>query len=383
VQQQPVIVIYGGMSAEREVSVCGGKYLLTILQSMNTVVGSVEISAEGFWLFSGGLFSGGLFSEGLFSEDSSTQSSPCPQTVESVKETKTAFCLADILCKYMHSVSGVSYLPQEICVFPLIHGAYGEDGCLQGLCELAGFSYVGSGVLGSALCMDKSMSKRLSMQVQIPTLPFVITKKSSWTKDSTTELEILKRSLADQGIAYPMIVKPCSQGSSYGVNIIEKKESMMEMIEYAFLYDDKVMFEPYLDDIVQLECAMLWDGKELLISDIGKVCHGGKIYSYAEKYHSENCYLERFSDDRNEGLVERLVERIKSYSKELFILFELSGMARLDWFYKPLEDKLYFNEINTIPGMVGESSHYFRLWSFSSLSPQEVIEKLVRGSDCR
>jgi D-alanine-D-alanine ligase len=240
-------------------------------------------------------------------------------------------------------------------VFPIIHGTYGEDGCLQGLLEMMDKSYVGAGVLGSAIGMDKDVQKRLLMQAGIPVAKYKAIKRGGTVKISN----------------FPVFVKPANTGSSVGINKCKSKSEVNKAIETAFMYDTKVIIEEEVKGR-ELEVSVLGNDNPIA-SVMGEVIPKGKheFYDYDAKYIDENG-AELISPA---VLPKNKIREIQKLAVETYKILECSGMARVDMFLTP-KGKLVINEINTLPGFTSISM-YPRLWGESGISYPELLKRLI------
>jgi len=250
-------------------------------------------------------------------------------------------------------------------VFPVLHGPYGEDGTVQGLLELTGIPYVGAGVLSSAVSMDKAVMKLLFQQRGLPVGDFLFFRWFQWAADKYALVERIEKKLG-----YPCFVKPANLGSSVGINKATCRGLLMDSIEEALRYDQKVVVEAFIPGR-EIECSVLGDD-EPAASVPGEIIPGGEFYDYRAKY----------LDDTSQLLIPaplkpEVGEKIQAYAKEAFLAVECSGLGRVDFFYQEEDDKIFVNEINTIPGFTSISM-YPKLWEASGLSFSELIDRLIR-----
>lgn len=247
-------------------------------------------------------------------------------------------------------------------LFPLVHGTWGEDGTLQGLCEMLDLPFVGAGVTASALAMDKAQSKVVLRAAGIPVVDFEVVRKSELEKSESVVLSRVSR------FALPLFIKPSVGGSSVGIRKVRARNELVEALAFAFRFDDVVIVE---EGIVgrELECGVL-GGDELVASEVGEIVPGGEFYDYAEKYLNDDAELiapaELASDVRTE---------IQRVAVAAFAALGGYGLARVD-FLLGIDGSLYLNELNTIPGFTGISM-YPRLWSLSGLSMSALVDRLV------
>jgi D-alanine-D-alanine ligase len=248
-------------------------------------------------------------------------------------------------------------------VFPLIHGPMGEDGTLQGLLELMGVAYVGCGVLGSAVAMDKDFAKRLLRDAGIKTAKFEVCYSHDQVMPSYKDLTQL--------LGSPIIfVKPANMGSSVGISKVKCQESLQKALEDAFLYDHKVIIEEAIDGR-EIEVAAL--GNELVkISVAGEIIAEDKFYSYEAKYVNDNKAVLKAPVN----LPTDIYENICKIAKRTFKTLGLRGMARIDFFLTS-QGEIYVNEANTIPGFTSISM-YPKLWEHSGLAYSDLIDELIK-----
>ena len=251
--------------------------------------------------------------------------------------------------------------------FPMIHGTLGEDGCLQGYLELLGLPYVGSGVLGSALGMDKVYSKKLLQMNNISVAPFVVLAKNESLKEQKRkEQGMIKK------YGLPLIVKPSSLGSSVGVSKVSTSRELNRAIKIAFHYDNKVLIEKYIKGR-EIECSVLGN-IHLRASLPGEVKPSTKhgFYSYTAKYmDSQGAQLLIPAP-----LSSSSVKKIQSLSLKVFQTLQLRGLARVDMFLQK-NKTLIINEVNTIPGFT-QISMYPHLWQVSGMSYQKLLTTLIQ-----
>ncbi len=225
----------------------------------------------------------------------------------------------------------VAFLKQADFILPMIHGAFGEDGRLQGFLELFHLPYLGCTSKTSMLCMDKEYTKMIARQKEIPILPFQVIEK-----------------IEDMKMEFPVVIKPASQGSSIGVSFVPSKKEFKKCYQEAKKYDSKVLVEKYLEGR-ELEVGVLL-GKKTIFSPIGEILKQDTLYSFDRKYiHSE--------EGRVANLPKEIETRILKLAKKLVQVFSLRGFARIDFFYDEKNNQVYFNEINTIPGFTSISMY--------------------------
>lgn len=238
-------------------------------------------------------------------------------------------------------------------VFPIIHGNTGEDGKLQSIFELYNVKYVGCNSYSSIVCYDKLLTKLILEKYSIPQVPYTIYNKN----------------INLDTIEYPVIIKPCKCGSSIGINIAYNKKELKKYLKLAKKYDNNILIEKFIKNNRELECAILEDNNKLIISDIGEIINNGKWYDYESKYKKQNDTV--ISDIDNNIKIE-----IKNYSKNIFNIMNCKNLSRIDFLYDLDNKKLYFNEINTMPGFT-EISMFPKLINNNGIECKDIITKLL------
>ncbi|MBN2241248.1 MAG: D-alanine--D-alanine ligase [Acidobacteria bacterium] len=248
--------------------------------------------------------------------------------------------------------------------FPLLHGPYGEDGTIQGFLETADVPYIGCGVIASSVSMDKDFMKRLFMQAGLPVAPY----RTVHSRNFFRNPETLKRSVSKE-LGYPMFCKPANMGSSIGVCKIHSEEEFIPSLKHSAQFDAKILVEKGLD-ARELECAIL--GNEAPeASVVGEIIPAHEFYDYDAKYISPDSRLE--IPARIPGATSN---KIRDLALRSFKAVEGSGLARIDFFLERRTQKVWINEINTMPGFT-PISMYAKLWASSGIPFQQLVEKLV------
>lgn len=264
------------------------------------------------------------------------------------------------------SPDAAAMLGPDDVIFPVLHGPYGEDGTVQGLLELADRTYVGAGHLGSAIGMDKDISKRLLAQAGIPVVPWRAVTGAEFRNDPAGT----EAALGDLG--YPLFVKPANAGSSIGVSRVPSPAELGAALRTAFAYDRKVLAEAAID-AREIECAVLGnDAPEASLPGEIVVTHKDGFYSYEAKYVDPDGATPIIPAD----VPPETALRVRRLSVEAFRALELAGMARVDFFLDRKSGSLYVNEVNTIPGFTAISM-YPKLWEASGVSIAEVVTRLI------
>ena len=238
-------------------------------------------------------------------------------------------------------------------VFPIIHGNTCEDGKLQSIFELYNIKYVGCNSYSSIICYDKLLTKLILEKYSIPQVPYIIYNKN----------------INLDTIEFPVIVKPCKCGSSIGINIAYNKKELKKYLKLAKKYDNNILIEKFIKNNRELECAILEDNNKLIISNIGEIINNGKWYDYKSKYEIQNDTV--ISDIDN-----NIKTEIKNYSKNIFNIMNCKSLSRIDFLYDLDNKKLYFNEINTMPGFT-EISMFPKLINNNGIEYKDIITKLL------
>lgn len=353
-----VAVLYGGRSAEHEVSLQSAINVVQNLDTNRFDIIPIGIDKQGNW------FVGHEVLKHSLQHNAVTQI-PGPGALWFTPEW-----IGKSLTKSQSNftIDGDHKKPIFDVVFPALHGTTCEDGSLQGLLELANIPYVGCGVLSSAIGMDKDFSKRLAMQAGIPVGPFLVIKQKQWQQQQDTYLKKITTELT-----FPVFVKPANTGSSIGITKVKSLEQLTKAIDSAFKFDTKVLVEQALV-IKELEIAILesYDQSEPIVSLVGEIKPRHEFYSYDAKY----------IDDQGAELVipadipEKIKIKAQQYAQQLFQILECEGMARVDLFYDPSNDEVYFNEINTLPGFT-KISMYPKLMAASGIDYSTLMTHLV------
>ncbi|MFA5099109.1 MAG: D-alanine--D-alanine ligase family protein [Candidatus Paceibacterota bacterium] len=244
-------------------------------------------------------------------------------------------------------------------IFPVIHGTYGEDGTLQGLLKFSGLPFVGAGVLGSAIGMDKDISKKLLKEAGIPVAKFI----TVYPKEKTSYKQASKK------LGLTMFIKPANTGSSVGISKVKNEKEFKKGVVEALKYDSKIIIEEAIIGR-EIECAVL--GNDFpIVSAPGEIILKQDFYSYKAKYIDEDC-VELGIPAK---VSKETLKRIQQTAIKTFRILSCEGMARVDFFLKKNGD-LLVNEINTIPGFISRSM-YPKLWEANGISLSKLLDRLI------
>ncbi len=345
-----IAVLFGGRSGEHEVSLDSARSVLSVLDPARFEIHQVGITHEGAWLTGknalDALASGKA--EGLL---------PCAILPDPSRPGLFALRTTD------HGTV-LEPITELDVVFPVLHGTYGEDGTLQGLLEMADLAYVGAGVTGSSVGMDKGVFKDVMRSNGIPTVEALIVLRSEIEKD----MEAVLRK-AEGLAAYPLFVKPANLGSSVGITKCNTRADLGEGLMEAAAYDRRVLIERGVE-AREIEVSVLGND-DARASVPGEVLPSREFYSYESKYV-----------DGTSGLIipaqipSEAAEKIRQYAVSAFKAIDCAGMARVDFFIEKDTEKIYLNELNTIPGFTAISM-YPKLWEATGLSYAQLVDRLV------
>jgi len=334
-------LVFGGMSGEHEVSVNSAASVAAGLIGSRIDVVPICVGKDGIWRVDYTVMPGGA--RGRSGGPRILPSSPAE--------------------RFLRTMSGEKAERIDV-TFPVMHGTYGEDGCIQGLLEMVGIPYVGSGVLGSAVGMDKAIQKVILAEAGIPVVDFVSFKRHEW---AAGKMKLLRRIAYRLG--YPNFVKPVNLGSSVGISKAHDRKELVAGIAEALKFDDKVIVERAVPDAREIECAILGN-ESPEASVLGEIVPSNEFYDYSAKYLSGKSELVIPAD-----LPARVAEKMRACAIQAFRILEAEGLARVD-FLMDGTGRYYLNEINTMPGFT-RFSMYPKLWKASGLSYRKLLERLI------
>src|SRR5579863_971781 len=329
-------ILFGGRSGEHEVSLLSAASVISALDPEKYEAVPIGISKDGRW-FAGTAAHKMLppFPEGAHGK---------PELGEVLRTGESVMLSADPTVAALVPVSNSRPGALRVdVVFPVLHGTFGEDGAVQGLLDLAGLPYVGSGVLGSAVGMDKDVQKRLFLQAKLPVGDYLAIPRAEWEKSSeTVTREIRKR------FRFPVFVKPATLGSSVGMTKAHDPKELATAMDFAGEFAQKIMVEKAIRGR-EIELSVL--GNEAPKASIpGEIIPHREFYDYAAKYLEEGTRLLIPAK-----LTRAQVKRFQEYAVRAFRALECLGMARVDFFLERRTGKILLNEINTIPGFTSIS----------------------------
>ncbi|SFE15845.1 D-alanine--D-alanine ligase [Lentibacillus persicus] len=345
--KKKVGIVFGGKSAEHEVSLQSAKNIVDAIDKDKYDVVLIGIDKQGKWHIN--------------NESSYLINAENPKLIQLNKSNESVAIVPGKTDHQLVKADDAGMLDQLDAVFPIVHGTLGEDGSLQGMMRIANLPFVGTGVLGSAVCMDKDIAKRLLKAAGINVANGVAYSRA---KRNQIDFAAVKKQ-----VGIPMFIKPANQGSSVGVSKVSTEKEFAEAIDQAFQYDQKIVIEETLKGR-EIECAVL--GNEDPKSSVpGEILPQTEFYSYESKYIDESgARLEMPAK-----LSETEVERLQKTAVEAFETLECEGLARVDFFLTE-DGEVYVNEVNTLPGFT-RISMYPKLWELSGVSYPKLIDRLI------
>jgi len=379
-------ILFGGRSGEHEVSLLSAASVLKAIDRKKFEVAPIGIDKAGHWLIAGAA-QGLLEGEGAATLTEVASEMPATKLrAGDPAETPGAHLLAEgqptLLApepaETIVSPSAAAALDSHAAlggqsldvVFPVLHGTFGEDGTIQGLFELAGIAYVGSGVLGSAAGMDKDVMKRLFAHVKLPMVKHVTLLRTDWEKAPRKAVAVIEAALK-----YPVFVKPANLGSSVGISKAHDRKELGPALTLAARFDRKLVVEEGVGGkkgkARELEVAVLGND-DPKASVVGEIIPGKEFYDYEAKYLSEGSVPVIPAK-----LTKAEARQIREMAVAAFRACDLSGLARVDFLMEPAgKRRIFVNEVNTLPGFT-QISMYPKLWEASGVPYKELITRLI------
>ena len=340
-------VIFGGMSTEHDVSIVSGTSIIKNLKQDKYDIYPIYIDGEGNWY-------------------------KYTKKIEKIGTIE----VGDKLDEIEKLDDPMNYLKQMDCIFPVLHGLYGEDGTIQGLFELLKVPYVGCKVLASSVCMDKVYAKVIFEKAGLNQAKYVYIRKDKdkyiyIDKDFNETKKELKEicKMIEKNIDYPMFIKPSNSGSSVGINKAKNIEELEKYIEYASKFDKKILIEETLIGR-EIECSVLGN-EDVKASCIGEILPAENFYTFDAKYKNAESKLTIPAE-----INKNLTDEVRKTAIKAFKAIDGKGFARVDFFVNDKTNDIYINEINTLPGFT-EISMYPKLWAQSGLEYSKLLDKLI------
>lgn len=343
-----VAVVFGGRSTEHEISCVSAGSILGALDPAEFEVVPVGITREGSWVLASG-----------DPEQLAITGHTLPQVKggQEVALTRQELVVLD-------PAKGVQALTQVDVVFPALHGAYGEDGTIQGLLEMAGIPYVGANVFASAAAMDKEFTKKLAAAEGIPTGPYSVLRSGQELSEEDKER-----------LGLPVFVKPSRAGSSYGISKVKDWSELDAAIAKARAIDPKVLVEKAIVGR-EVECGVLESEaggapEASMLAEVRVVAGGHEFYDFEAKYLGEDCEY-----DIPANLPDAVTKQVQELARRTFTAIDCAGLARVDFFVTEAGE-VFLNEINTMPGFTS-TSMFPRMWAASGLDYPKLVSRLIR-----
>lgn len=348
-------LVFGGRSGEHEVSLASARSVMENLDREKYDVVPIGITKEGSWLL-------GTEPAHLMAAEQSVG-----EEADDGTQTTAVTLTGDPRLRRLIPVQGGEKLHDNGAldvIFPVLHGTYGEDGTLQGLLEMANVPYVGCGVLGAALGMDKEKMKIVFQAIGLPNVDYLVYRRNEWERSPESIMDAI-----EQRLGYPCFVKPVNLGSSVGINKAHDRVELAHAMQIAAEYDRKIIIEHGIN-CREFECAVLGND-EPIVSVVGEVVASNEFYDYNAKY----------LDNQSQVIIpanipQATAEEIRRQASKAFLALDLSGLARVDFFLEKESGQVYINEVNTLPGFT-EISMYPKLWEASGLPYPQLLDRLI------
>lgn len=343
-----VAVIFGGRSQEHDVSIISAQHIIDALKKDRKYeIIPVGISPKGAW----------------YSGQNAIQ---CFQSKKYKALTKTMLALDGSRELLFFQKNAVQRKKIDV-VLPWILGPNGEDGTLQGLLEIADTPYTGCGVFASAAGFNKALTKRVLESAGIPQVPYVSFSKEAWMEDCLSLIKKIK-----QKLGFPCFVKPASCGSSIGISKVKKSSMLKKGVLEALRFDDTIIIEKGVENLREIECAVLGNADHLTVSLPGEVHYEGEFYDYKAKYVSEYWEI-----DIPPKLPAATIEKIRTMAADTFHAIQGSGLARIDFLMNGKTGEIYLNELNTTPAFRSFGC-YATLMKKVGVSYKKTLDTLIK-----
>ena len=350
-------VLFGGRSGEHEVSLRSARSVMAALDPTRYEVVPIGITKDGRWLAGNAM---AALSEGAAARPATLLPEPA------TNETAAALLALDA----GDGAPSLSVIAELDVLFPVLHGPFGEDGTVQGLLELAGLPYVGAGVVGSAVGMDKAIFKHVMAANGVPVLPWRLFTGEQWRRNPEVVLDAVEAALP-----YPVFTKPANLGSSVGISKCRDRAELRAGLDEAARFDRRIVVEQGIDRARELEVAVLGND-EPQASVVGEVRPRREFYDYVAKY-----LLPPGSEEESELIIPAplepaLSEAIRALAVRAYRAIDAAGLGRVDLLLDDHSGDIYLNEINTLPGFTSISM-YPKLWAASGLSYSQLLDRLI------
>jgi len=331
-----VLVIFGGKSGEHDVSLISSASIMKAMKKDKYEIVPVGITRDGVWKKYNGSLE--VIDPNKWEEETESYS--------------------------INNLFGYKANKEIDVVFPVLHGPYGEDGTIQGLLEMADIPYVGTGVLASAVAMDKVIAKVMLKSVNIPQAEFAVVFRSEYKKNANKVLDEIEAKFN-----YPVFVKPANLGSSVGISKAKDRAGLINALDEAGKFDRKIVVEEFIDGR-EIECAVLGN-EEPKASLPAEVVPSHEFYNYQDKY----------LDGKSELIIparldEAMMTKVRELAIDVYKLYDCRGLSRVDFFLERNTNKILVNEVNTMPGFTSISM-YPKMWEATGLAYSDLIDQLI------
>ncbi len=351
-------VVFGSRSVEHDVSIVSAHQVMRALDPEKYEVVPVYIDREGVWLVGDPLRDISSFKNDKVGEMLGIK--------EAALSSSTAF--KGLIVPPISGLVGRNSLRKLDVIFPVVHGSHGEDGTLQGLCELVDLPYVGCGVTASAIAIDKPMTKTVLAQHGIPVLDGLTLTRGAWLHDRDGLLNQIEAKFA-----YPIFVKPATLGSSIGIARVTDRDMLGNHLDVAFNFDRRVLIEPAVEGGSEINCSVLGMDAQVRASVLEKPISFEQFLTYEEKYMRQGGGMKGAERQIPAPLSDDLTARIKQTAIDAFRAIDGRGIARVDFLLREATGEFYVNEINTMPGSLA-----IYLWEPEGLTPRALMDELIR-----
>ena len=352
-------VIFGGESVEHEVSIISALQAINNIDKNKYIVVPIYISKDKVWYTGKDLCDISIYND-----------------LDKVKKNSKSVSLCKVDNEYclLQTKGLLNKIVDKIDIaFPIVHGQNVEDGSLAGYLETVGIPYVGPNVLGASLGQDKVVMKQVFESSNIPVVDYVWFYENDYINDEEKYLRDIKK------LEYPVLVKPASLGSSVGINFVKNENEIKDAINEAFTYDDKIVVEKAVENLIEVNCSVLGDKNMQSTSVIEQVLSDNQILTYEDKYIGDS----KKSGVKSKGMAstsriiparinKELAHSVSNISKDVFKVLNLSGVCRIDFLINSKTNDVFVNEPNTIPGSL---SYY--LWEKSNIKYSELLDRLI------
>ncbi|MFA6512150.1 MAG: D-alanine--D-alanine ligase family protein [Patescibacteria group bacterium] len=347
-KKKRVAVIAGGRSGEHHVSLVSGRSILTGLSQKKYIVHPIVITQAGDWYT-------GKTADELFAGKKAT-----------LRHTDRVHFSHDPGFHGIYIGPARRKVLLDV-VFPVVHGTTGEDGALQGLMELSGIPFVGSGILGSAINIDKVVEKQIFLEAGFPVVDFMVLREYHWKKNAAQSERLLRTHLA-----FPVFVKPAAMGSSVGITKAHNSTELTLAIKEAFKFDTKIIIEQGVENAREIEVAVLGN-MHPYVTPPGEIIPSNEFYDYDAKY-VDGASQEIIPAKLNA----KLKKQIQELAREAFLITECRGLARVDFLVQ--KQRVYINELNTMPGFTSISM-YAKLCAYAGMPYAKLLDELIRYAE--